>query len=733
MTDNLASFRFKNAATTCPVCGGHDRLSRESGRRCGGYLSSDGKYAYCTSRHHAGGLTRSPSGTFSHALTGPCRCGLPHSARWPGKAAGSGEALNASSERKIIRVYDYTDEKDQLLYQVVRYEPKGFCQRRPARPGEPSKDGWVYRVGEVRKVLYRLPELVKAELETPVFIVEGEKDVETLREHGLVATCNPMGAGKWREEYNRFLAGRRVVVIADNDEPGRKHAAELLAGVYRLAQWVCRLDLPGEVKDISEWFSLGHSKDELLSMVVGAAPWQKRAGEANPLTKLVNAKTLVAKEFEPVRWIVPQILPEGTTILAARPKVGKSWLALNLALSVAMGGVALGRQKVEGGEVLYLALEDNERRLKGRLTKMLQDKAAPERLYFATDWPGSSEGGCEALEQWLKQYPQARLVVVDTLAKFRPPVGATHNLYEADYGSMQGLKRLSDLYRVAILVVHHTRKGQSEDPLEDVSGSTGLTAGVDNVLALRRKRGEAGGVLHLIGRDIESEEELAVTFDRELALWIMLGPAKEHALSEERREIVDLLAEYPGGLRPAEIARSLNRQGDAVRQLLRTMLREGQIHKDETERYRFIDHADHGSRSGAAATPVDHNSQNFQFSALGDLDDEKKCERDPRDSYPYAEAKLTDEEEAGQFGGREGNTLFTVQPYKGQDKFEQVRAKLSRYDAYAGLIRKQTGIEGVGDILRRIEVAVNVRHPDYARLLELARIRRSQIWGIGGV
>jgi hypothetical protein len=733
MSDNLASFRFKSAAATCPVCGGHDRLSRESGRRCGGYLSSDGKYACCTSRHHAGGLVRSPSGTFSHALTGPCRCGLTHAAQLPGKAVVSGQALNASPERKIIKVYDYTDEKDQLLYQVVRYEPKGFCQRRPARPGESSKDGWVYRVGEVRKVLYRLPELVKADLKTPVFIVEGEKDVETLRAHGFVATCNPMGAGKWREEYNRFLAGRRVVVIADNDEPGRQHAAELLAGVYRVAQRVCRLDLPGEVKDISEWFGVGHNKDELLSLLAEAAPWQKRAGEANPLTKLVNAKTLVAKEFEPVRWIVPQILPEGTSILAARPKVGKSWMALNLALAVAMGGVALGRQKVEGGEVLYLALEDNERRLKGRLTKMLQDKAAPERLYFATDWPRSDEGGCEALEQWLKTHPQARLVVVDTLAKFRPPVGATHNLYEADYGSMQGLKRLSDLYRVALLVVHHTRKGQSEDPLEDVSGSTGLTAGVDNVLALRRKRGEAGGVLHLIGRDIESEEELAVTFDKELALWITLGPAREHALSEERREIVELLAEYPHGLRPAEIARNLNKQGDAVRQLLRTMLREGQIHKDETERYRFSDHADHGSRFGATDRPADQTPHSFQSEALADHGDEKECERDPRDSYPYAEAKQSDQNKVGQFGCGEGTTLFTVQPHEGQDKFEQIRAKLSRYDAYAGLIRKQTGIEGVGDILRRIEVAVNARHPDYARLLELARIRRSQIWGIGGV
>lgn len=168
--------------------------------------------------------------------------------------------------RHVVATYDYRDEKGRLLYQVVRFDPKDFRQRRP------SGDDWDWTLGDVRRVLYRLPELVAADPEEPVYIVEGEKDVDRLVELGLVATCNAGGAGKWRAEYTKLLASREVVIVPDNDEPGRQHVqavASALAPVAVRVRVVSLPDLPPK-GDVSDWL-VGHGVDELRQLV-SAAP-----------------------------------------------------------------------------------------------------------------------------------------------------------------------------------------------------------------------------------------------------------------------------------------------------------------------------------------------------------------------------------------------------------------------------------------------------------------------------
>jgi RecA-family ATPase len=256
-----------------------------------------------------------------------------------------------------------------------------------------------------------------------------------------------------------------------------------------------------------------------------------RPEERNGRLKTFTVVELMAEELPEVKWVVPGILPEGVTLLAGKPKLGKSWLALGLAIAVATGGAALGNKQVEAGDVLYMALEDNRRRLRKRFGKLLSGDG-PHRLYIAIECPRMDKGGAKALEEWLEEHPDARLVVVDILKRVRPRAPASRSVYEADYEALEAMQRLAGEYGVSILVVHHLRKLDADDPLDEVSGSTGLSGGADGVLVLKRDRGRADAFLHVTGREIEEEAELALRWDSGLASWTLMGDAEEYRVSQ---------------------------------------------------------------------------------------------------------------------------------------------------------------------------------------------------------
>ncbi len=159
----------------------------------------------------------------------------------------------------------------------------------------------------------------------------------------------------------------------------------------------------------------------------------------------------------------------------------------------------------ERGEVLYLALEDNERRLHKRLGKLLNGYTPPSSLHIALDWTRLDEGGVEALDRFLREHPDTRLVVVDTLKKIRPRASGNRSLYDVDYEALEPLLPLAAEHRVAILVVHHSHKMEADDPLNTISGSTGLSGGVDGAFVLKRDRSIADASLYVTGREIEEE------------------------------------------------------------------------------------------------------------------------------------------------------------------------------------------------------------------------------------
>jgi len=304
----------------------------------------------------------------------------------------------------------------------------------------------------------------------------------------------------------------------------------------------------------------------------------------NPPTP-VSAVELMALDLPPVRWAVPGVLPEGVTILAGKPKMGKSWLALGTCIAVASGGAALGKIRVERGGVIYLALEDNNRRLQKRLAKILGGRDAPGGLDLCTEWPRLDQGGVEALRGYAAQRPELRLIVIDTLKKIRSREAGSRGVYDLDYEALEPLLPLAAEFGVAIMVIHHLRKMEAGDPLDMVSGSTGLTGGVDGALVLKRDRGKQDATLVVDGRDIEEPSELALRWDAAIASWSLMGDAEEFRMSEERREIVDLLRRVGEELGPKEIAQMLGRSYGAVRVMLPEMANDGLIARASRGKY----------------------------------------------------------------------------------------------------------------------------------------------------
>ena len=196
------------------------------------------------------------------------------------KALGlDGEEDGSSRTRRIVATYDYVDAEGRLLFQVVRFEPKHFLQRRRDGNG-----GWIWNLDGVAPVLYRLPEaLAAARHGGRVFVCEGEKDANNVRALGLVATTAPMGAGKWRDSYSEALRGAHVVILPDKDEPGRKHAEQVARSLHGVAASVKVLELPGDgVKDVSDWLAAGGTREELERLADEAPEWAPPANEPLP-------------------------------------------------------------------------------------------------------------------------------------------------------------------------------------------------------------------------------------------------------------------------------------------------------------------------------------------------------------------------------------------------------------------------------------------------------------------
>lgn len=294
----------------------------------------------------------------------------------------------------------------------------------------------------------------------------------------------------------------------------------------------------------------------------------------------IDGETLMSKPIQPLNFVVDTLLSQGLHILAGAPKVGKSWLALWLAVAVAKGESVWG-MRVKQGTTLYLCLEDSQLRIQNRLFDVTED--APANVHFCTESRILGDGLTEQLEQFLNEHPDTSLIIIDTLQMIR---GTTYdNTYANDYRDLSMLKKLADAHGIAILLIHHLRKEKSSDVFDRISGTTAISGAVDSSFTLvEEQRGSGRARLSCIGRDIEYRElELRRNADN---VWEVTEDSYQHpelldgrivfllsALMDSRREFIGTPTELTNkidpdgskGITPKKVSRQILQSVEALR------------------------------------------------------------------------------------------------------------------------------------------------------------------------
>lgn len=261
---------------------------------------------------------------------------------------------------------------------------------------------------------------------------------------------------------------------------------------------------------------------------------QEPPKEIQPL-RVISAPDLQRAQLPPVKYLVDGLLPEGTSLLTAASKVGKSWMVLDLGLCIAAGESFLGRPTTKTG-TLYLALEDSLNRLQNRMDKVLGGKPPPPLFCFTTEAPKLDDGLLDVLEDHLKKCPDTRLLIVDTLQKVRGQALPREGPYAQDYREMETLKGFMDKRGVSVLFVHHNRKMKDDgDPFNMISGTNGLMGAADTIWTITKaNRADEEATLHVTGRDV-AQSDTVIRFDKSSWTWKPMGSADW--LAEQRARL----------------------------------------------------------------------------------------------------------------------------------------------------------------------------------------------------
>lgn len=297
----------------------------------------------------------------------------------------------------------------------------------------------------------------------------------------------------------------------------------------------------------------------------------------------VNAAELQNREFATVNWPVANILSEGCTLLAGKPKSKKSWLALGIAVDVALGRQTLGGLDTKQSRVIYLDLESNQRRMQARIRAMLGNERWPDNLHIFTEWP-RGEAGIVQLDAFHARYPDTGLVIADILQNIRPARVKNANPYDEDYEAVKPLNQWGERHHAGVLALHHTRKAKADDVFDEISGSTGLSAGVAGMWVLGRMPNGPESVLAIRGRDIIMDDDMALEWDDYLCRFKWTGSAEERSISRERRDILDAMS-ASGEYAPKDLASMLGKSVSTVNKLLTFLFNDRMVEKTGHGKY----------------------------------------------------------------------------------------------------------------------------------------------------
>ena len=320
---------------------------------------------------------------------------------------------------------------------------------------------------------------------------------------------------------------------------------------------------------LSEWQFPASAVEDTLRAVLGARDGPSAAAADYGFTAQ-SAPALLAQQFPPLLAVVPGLFYEGTTLLCGSPKAGKSLLLYGLGIAVASGGYVLGKIAVEQAGVLYLCLEDGPRRAQRRLAKILCGRDAPVGLELVYRARTLGDGLVEGLGRYLDDHADTRLVVIDTLAKVRRVrERGGGSAVQIDYEELEPLTTFAQERRVAVVIVHHTRKLHSDDAMDMVNATQGAGAGVDTVAVLQRTRnGDGSATLAVMGRDLDEEQEYGLRYDAQISSYALVGSGTEVRANALRKELLDVLRAAGVPLGPKEVADRCSQDYATVKQRL---------------------------------------------------------------------------------------------------------------------------------------------------------------------
>ena len=368
----------------------------------------------------------------------------------------------------------------------------------------------------------------------PVFIVESPLCALSVMQCGgsAIALCGVGCANKLIREVKNKKPNAPLVLCLDNDDAGQKATENISAELTKLKVQFLPYNVAAEKKDPNELLMTDAKK---LADNVRAAKKAVRKAFATAKDSF-DAAELQSEYIEPPTWIVRDVLPTGLAMLCAPSKIGKSWMMLQLGIAVSEGKEFLDF-KTEKSGVLYYALEDSKSRIKDRLNKMLKGKLASPKLRFAIQADTVDNGLLDKIKAELKEYPDIKLVIIDTLQKVRGKVAKNESAYSGDYREMAVLKDFADKNKICLLFVHHLRKlADDADVFNMISGSTALMGAADSIFIIaKKKRMDDDAVLSMTGRDIQ-QSDLVIAFNKYDFVWEVRGTAEEITAKRERQE-----------------------------------------------------------------------------------------------------------------------------------------------------------------------------------------------------